>query len=116
LHKEVTFTRVDGIVKLHKVYGPMHAMYFVYLFLYFALMIGVICYATRRRKVATYKQAGLLAVVVLFNIAIWLVEQLVHWEFEFLAISYIVSELLLLLLYGMIKTPLKQRRVPRPGE
>jgi len=46
----------------------------------------------------------------------WLVEQLVHWEFEFLAISYIVSELLLLLLYGMIKTPLKQRRVPRPGE
>lgn len=102
-YKEVTFTRVDGIVKLHKVYGPLHALYFVYLFMYFAVMIGVIGYATRRKKVATYKQAGLLAVVVLLNIAIWLVEQFVHWEFEFLAISYIVSELLLLFLYGMIQ-------------
>lgn len=62
----VTFTRVDGIMKLHKVYGPLRAMYFVYLLLYFVLMVGVICYATRRKKVATYKQAELLAVVVLF--------------------------------------------------
>ena len=102
-YKEVTFTRIDGIAKLHKVYGPLHALYFVYLFLYFALMIGIICYATRRKKIATYKQAGLLAVVVLFNIAIWLVEQFIHWEFEFLAVSYIVSGLLLLFLYGMIQ-------------
>ncbi len=102
-YKEVAFTRMDGVVKLTKVYGPLHVWYFVYLFAYFALMIGVICYATRRKKIATYKQAGLLAVVVLFNIAIWLVEQFVHWEFEFLAVSYIVSELLLLFLYGMIQ-------------
>jgi len=102
-YKEVTFTQIDGIAKLHKVYGPLHAMYFVYLFSYFALMIGVICYAIRRKKVATYKQAGLLAVVVFLNIAIWLVEQFIHWEFEFLAVSYIVSELLLLFLYGMIQ-------------
>ena len=102
-YKEVTFTRIDGIAKLHKVYGPLHAMYFVYLFAYFALMIGVICYAIRRKKVVTYKQAGLLAVVVFLNIAIWLVEQFIHWEFEFLAVSYIVSELLLLFLYGMIQ-------------
>lgn len=102
-YKEVTFTRMDGVVKLTKVYGPLHVWYFVYLFAYFALMIGVICYATRRKKIATYKQAGLLAVVVLFNIAIWLVEQFVHWEFEFLAVSYVVSGLLLLFLYGMIQ-------------
>ena len=102
-YREVTFTRIDGIARLHKVYGPLHTLYFVYLFLYFAIMIGVIAYATKRKKIATSKQAGLLAVVVLLNIAIWLVEQLVHWEFEFLAISYIVSELLLLFLYGMIQ-------------
>ena len=102
-YKEVSFSRIDGIVKLTKAYGPLHVLYFVYLFTYFALMIGVICYAIRRKKVATYKQAGLLAVVVFLNIAIWLVEQFVHWEFEFLAVSYIISELLLLFLYGMIQ-------------
>ena len=102
-YKEVAFTRMDGAVKLAKVYGPLHVWYFVYLFAYFALMIGVICYATGRKKIATYKQAGLLVVVVFLNIAIWLVEQFVHWEFEFLAVSYIVSGLLLLFLYGMIQ-------------
>ena len=102
-YKEVTFTRMDGITRLHKVYGPLHSLYFVYLILYFALMVGVICYAIRRKKVSTYKHAGLLAAVVFLNIAIWLVEQFIHWEFEFLAVSYIVSELLLLLLYGMIQ-------------
>ena len=102
-YKEVAFTRMDGAVKLAKVYGPLHVWYFVYLFAYFALMIGVICYATGRKKIVTYKQAGLLVVVVFLNIAIWLVEQFVHWEFEFLAVSYIVSGLLLLFLYGMIQ-------------
>jgi len=102
-YKEVTFTRTEGIARLHKVYGPLHSLYFVYLILYFALMVGVICYAIRRKKVSTYKHAGLLAAVVFLNIAIWLVEQFIHWEFEFLAVSYIVSELLLLLLYGMIQ-------------
>lgn len=117
-YKEVSFSRIEGVVKLTKVYGPLHLLYFAYLFTYFVLMIGVIVYATRRKKVATYKQAGLLAVVVLFNIAIWLVEQFIHWEFEFLAVSYIVSGLLLLFLYGMIqdyeelleKTKEQQRR------
>lgn len=117
-YKEVTFSRIDGIVKLTKVYGPLHLLYFVYLFTYFALIIGVICYATKRKKIATDKQAGVLAVVVLFNLAIWLVEQFIHWEFEFLAVSYIVSGLLLLFLYGMIqdyeelleKTKEQQRR------
>ena len=102
-YKEVTFSRIEGVVKLTKVYGPLHAMYFIYLLAYFALIIAVICYAARRKKIASYKQAGLLAVVVLFNIAIWLVEQFIHWEFEFLAVSYIVSGLLLLFLYGMIQ-------------
>jgi len=102
-YKEVTFSRIEGVVKLTKVYGPLHAMYFIYLLAYFALIIAVICYAARRKKIASYKQAGLLAVVVLFNITIWLVEQFIHWEFEFLAVSYIVSGLLLLFLYGMIQ-------------
>lgn len=61
-YKEVTFTREDGVAMLHKVYGPLHAMCFVYLFVYFAMMVGVICYATKRKKIATYKQAGLLSV------------------------------------------------------
>lgn len=102
-YKEVSLVFINGAAKLVKVYGPLHGVYYIYLFSYFALMIGVIGYATIKKKMDSGKHAGLLAVVVLLNIAIWLVEQLVNWDFEFLAVSYIASELLLLLLYGMIQ-------------
>ena len=102
-YKEVSLVFVNGMAKLEKTYGPLHQMYFVYLLLYFGCMIGTIAYAVIRERVASYKHAGLLAVIVFFNISIWLIEQLIEWSFEFLSVSYIAGELLLLLLYGMIE-------------
>lgn len=102
-YKNVSLTFVNGTAKLVKVYGPLHNLYYIYLFVYFALMMGMIFYAVTQKKVNSGKHAGLLAIVVLLNIAIWLVEQMIDWDFEFLAVSYIACELLLLFLYGMIQ-------------
>lgn len=102
-YKDVSLVFVNGATKLVKEYGPLHNLYYIYLFVYFAMMLGVIFYAFQKKKIASYKHAMLLAVVVLFNIAIWLIEQFIDWNFEFLSVSYIASELLLLLLYGMIE-------------
>ena len=102
-YKEVSLVFVNGMAKLEKVYGPLHNLYYVYLFVYFAMMLGVIAFAVWRKKISSYKHAALLAIVVFFNIAIWLVEQFINWDFEFLSVSYIASELLLLFLYGMIQ-------------
>ena len=102
-YKEVSLVFVNGMAKLQKVYGPLHNLYYIYLFAYFIAMLGVILYAIYKKKIASYKHAGLLVVVVFLNIAIWLIEQFINWDFEFLSISYIASELLLLFLYGMIQ-------------
>ncbi|MBR3806968.1 MAG: hypothetical protein IKJ15_01145 [Lachnospiraceae bacterium] len=102
-YKEVSIVFVNGMAKLQKVYGPLHGLYYLYLFAYFAIMIGVIVYAVCKKKISSYKHAMLLLVVVFFNIAIWLIEQFINWDFEFLSVSYIASELLLFLLYGMIQ-------------
>lgn len=102
-YKEVSLVFVNGMAKLQKVYGPLHNFYYVYLFTYFAVMLGVILYSVYKKRIVSYKHAGLLLVVVFFNIIIWLVEQFVNWDFEFLSISYLASELLLLFLYGMIQ-------------
>ena len=37
------------------------------------------------------------------NLVVWLFEKFISWEFEFLAVTYIVSELLLLLVYWMMQ-------------
>ena len=102
-YKAVSLEFVNGTAKLVKEYGPLHSLYFVYLFVYLAAMIAIIAYSAISKKVKSAKHAGLLVVVVCFNVCIWFIEQLINWDFEFLSISYIASELLLLLLYGMIQ-------------
>jgi len=102
-YKEVSIVFINGMAKLDKVYGPLHGVYLVYLVGYFGMMTGVILTSIRKKKVASHKHAAILLTVVFLNIAIWFVEQLVYCEFEFLSVSYIVSELLLLMLYGMMQ-------------
>lgn len=102
-YKEVSLVFVNGVTKLEKVYGPLHNLYFVYVFSYFAAMVCVIAASFIKKRIASWKHAALLDVVVLLNIAIWLVEQFIYWDFEFLSVSYIISEMLLLFLYGMLQ-------------
>ena len=102
-YREVSLETVDGATKLCKVYGPLHAVYFVYLFAYLAAMIGVIVYAAVKGKGQLRKYAPVMCTVVLLNMAIWFVEQQIDWDFEFLSVSYIVSGLLLLFLYDIVQ-------------
>lgn len=102
-YKKVSLEFVNGAARLIKEYGPWHNVYPIYLLGYLGLMIGVIVCAIVKKRVRTHLHATLLVVVVLLNILIWLVEQFVNIDFEFLSVSYVVSELLLLLLYAMIQ-------------
>lgn len=100
-YKEVSLVFVNGVAKLEKTYGSLHKCYFIYLFAYFVMMVGTILDSVWKKQIASFQHVSLLLVIVLLNIAIWFVEQLIHWDFEFLSVSYIFSELLLLLLYSM---------------
>lgn len=102
-YSSVAIVFVNGVAKLEKTYGPLHSLYYVYLFTYFAAMVAVICYSVIRKKINTWKHAALLAVVTLLNIIIWFVEQFIYWDFEFLSVSYLLSVLLLVFLYAMLE-------------
>ena len=102
-YKDVSLTFVDGVAVLVKEYGPLHNVYKIYLFAYFAAMVGIIIYTMIKKTAASIKHSVFLAFVVIGNIAIWLVENIIHAGFEFLAISYIVTEGLILLLYGILQ-------------
>ena len=102
-YSDVSLVFINGMAKLEKVYGPLHSVYLLYLLAYMGLMAGTILTSQVKRKTVSQKHAILLMVVTFLNIAIWGVEQLIYTEFELLSVSYIVSELLLLLLYGMMQ-------------
>ena len=101
-YREVTLEFVNGVTKLNKVYGPLHNVYYLYLAAYFGSMIGIVGVAIAKKKITSFRQTGILVAVVLLNIVIWLVEQFISSDFEFLSVSYIISEILLMFLYGII--------------
>ncbi len=94
---------VNGVTVLNKVYGKLHCMYLFYLISYFIGMISVISYSIAKKKVSSSVHASILLFAVLVNIIVWLIEQLVKIDFEFLSISYIISELFLLGVYLLLQ-------------
>ena len=101
-YKEVTLQIVDGTARLAKVYGKFHVVYLFYLLSYFVAMITTVSYVIAKKKITSHKYASMLTAVVFLNILIWLLEQLIPTDFEFLSISYIASEVILLFLFSIM--------------
>ena len=112
-YETVSLEIVRGAARLVKTYGPLHPVYLVYLLGCFAAMITVIVRSVRKKVVASQKFAGLIAGLVCGNLLVWLFEKSIHWEFEFLSVTYIISELLLLLVYWMMQDYVHVRDLPK---
>ena len=102
-YKSVSIETVQGAAKLVKEYGVLHPLYLFYLLGYFFAMIGAIVLSVKKKKIGRRKHAGLIAGIVCINIAVWLFEKFARQDFEFLSVSYIISEFLLLLVYWMMQ-------------
>lgn len=102
-YRSVEIVERNGMTRLVKDYGPLHILYTVYLLAYILIMVVVICYAIKKQRLTSPKYTMLLLTAVLLNIGVWAVEQAVDVDFEFLSVSYIVTEVILLLLYSMLR-------------
>ena len=101
-YRSVSLERIGGMTHLVKEYGPLHSVYAVYLLAYILLMVGIVIYAAKSKRLVSAKYTLVLLVAVLLNVGVWLVEQLMVEDFEFLSVSYIVTGVLLLLIYSML--------------
>lgn len=110
-YKTVSFEIVNGTAMLIREYGPLHILYYIYLFLYFAAMLAAIVFSMKKKRVSTPIQGILLLSAVFIDIIVWLVEQFRPRGFEFLSIAYILSEALVLILYSVYQRYNIKRRV-----
>lgn len=94
-YKEVSFEVVNGVSTLVKVYGPLHPLYLIYLLGYFSAIIAVIVRASVKKTFDTTAHAVVIAMAVFVNIGVWFIEQVSDIDFEFLSVSYIITELFL---------------------
>lgn len=103
-YKSVALENIDGVSVLVKEYGPWHNLYLFYLVGCFVAMIATAIYATAKKKINSTAHAIIVIVAVFVNICVWLIEQLVAFDFEFLSVSYIITEIFLLNIYLVIQT------------
>lgn len=102
-YRSVEIATVNGVTQLIKTYGPLHILYTFYLVAYILLMIAMIVYAAGKQRLASPKYAVFLIMTVIMNMGVWAVEQMIRVDFEFLSVSYIVTEVILLLIYGVLR-------------
>ena len=101
-YRAVSLDIVNGTTHLVKEYGPLHGLYALYLAGYVVLMLLCIGYAAKSKRLYSPKYTIFLLVTVFLNVGVWLVEQTIEEEFEFLSVSYMITEVLLLLIYNML--------------
>ena len=111
-YKSVTLIEADGAAKLIKEYGFLHPTDLIYVLAYFVAMLVVICTSLKKNKGGSQKLAGLIFGVVFGNIGMWIVEKLITWNFEFLSVSYLMSEFVFFFVYWMLQDYVHLNDVP----
>ncbi len=101
-YKSVSLEHINGVSVLIKEYGSWHCVYLFYLLGYFGIMVATTLHAIVKKKIDSTAHAIILVISVFVNILVWFLEQLVEIDFEFLSVSYIITELFLISVYLMI--------------
>lgn len=101
-YQTVSLQRVHGASIIKREYGPLHVVYLLYILSYTVVSLAVIVYTMVKKTLTHLMQAFFLLTAVLVNVAIWLVERFFLRGFEFLSVSYIMTEIFLLLLSGLM--------------
>lgn len=113
-YKSVELTYADGAAKLVKEYGFLHPVNLIYVLTYFAAMLTVVSLSLKKSDAKSQKLVGLMFAVVIGNIGMWLVEKLITWNFEFLSVSYLMSEFVFFFVYWMLQDYVHVTDVPPP--
>ena len=114
-YKSVELIQADGAAKLIKVYGVLHPVNLIYVLSYLAAMLAVIGISLKKNKGKSQKIAGLMLAVVTGNIGMWIVEKMITWNFEFLSVSYLMSEFVFFFVYWMMQDYIHLCDVPPPS-
>jgi len=110
-YKSVSIESIHGATVLKKDYGILHPVYLVYLVLYFLAMLTTIIHSIAKKRAAAQKFSVVMLGIVLINLFIWFIEKFGKWEFEFLSVSYIFSEILFVLLYWTMQDYIRKDKV-----
>lgn len=116
-YKSVEFVNDSQGPKLIKSYGPLYPVYIIYVVGYFIGMItSVVMFSIKHKAQGTAKYAGFMTTAVGVNILVWIGEKFIPLNFEFLTISYLISELMFFFVYWLLQDYIYLKDIPKTVE
>lgn len=98
-----TFVMANGFPSISKEYGPMHTAYLIYIGFMFALTLGLLIYALAKKKTPSKLFTILIFVATFINVFLWIIERFLPKTVEYLACSYVITEIILLFIYKYLE-------------
>lgn len=101
-YKSISIADGGGYTILVKEYGPLHYVYYLMLGVYIISVAHVTGFAIRRRNVVSFKTTILYSVFLFSNVSIYAIDRFLNINFELNSISYLLTELTILLIYKRV--------------
>ena len=100
---DAKFEMQNGFVRIVKEYGPLHTVYVIYIVIMMLLNIGIAIFAFFNKKTPSVFCTILILVMGLINVILWLVERLLPYTIEYIAASFVLTEIGLLFIYKYLE-------------
>lgn len=101
-YTSVTLGNANGMTYMIKEYGPMHGLFIGLLFGSILLTIGVIFYSLITKKNVPHRVAIYLMLIEIVTVGCYLERRAVGQELDLIVFSYIIGEILIILLIRRI--------------
>ena len=101
-YREITFERVDGAVILHKIYGPMHTVFYAIVLLYFLASVGAILYTYFNKNQVSRKTIYLLLLPEIVAMISFFGGRWLNLPVELLPAAFVVAQAVYLVIISRL--------------
>ncbi len=97
-YKNLTAEFINGNLILHKEYGLLHTLYYIQIFIYMAITICATLYAFRKKYDVSRKNLRYMLACEVIPVLTFFTGRLLHLRVDLMPLSYILSEIVLLMI------------------
>ena len=97
-YKNLTAEFINGNLILHKEYGLLHTLYYIQIFIYMAITICATLYAFRKKYDVSRKNLRYMLACEVIPVLTFFTGRLLHLRVDLMPLSYILSEIVLLII------------------
>lgn len=102
-YKSIELVQIGNKYRLKKEYGIMHTIHYIYLSLIIASIIFVAVKSFNNKANVPFKTSLAVSAILLINILTFFIEKIINSSYEFIGLAYILSEIILLLLFNKMR-------------